>query len=206
MSNTAVGLVYETIIAEVINSVRVDFEENGVDDGALEDLKKVRLSLSPSLSLLPSRPTAAPSRCTSTTLPRVNRTNSFRNLSWSRSLSSDILSAWGRLRWLASVTSVGLPSRRLALTPRARGGGEQPARVGDPVLLGLFLRRSSTAADSPNHSPSASDWPSSPVITCTTLEWGVAFLCRFPSLTQPSPPQSTNGNDGPMWTMLICKQ
>ncbi|KAK4231723.1 transcription initiation factor IIA large subunit [Podospora fimiseda] len=40
MSNTAVGPVYETIINEVINSVRVDFEENGVDDGVLEDLKK----------------------------------------------------------------------------------------------------------------------------------------------------------------------
>ncbi|KAK4042586.1 transcription factor IIA, alpha/beta subunit [Parachaetomium inaequale] len=40
MSNTAVGSVYDTIIAEVINAVRVDFEENGVDDGALEDLKK----------------------------------------------------------------------------------------------------------------------------------------------------------------------
>jgi hypothetical protein len=48
MSNTAVGQVYDTIIAEVINAVRVDFEENGVDDGALEDLKKVRpLSQSP---------------------------------------------------------------------------------------------------------------------------------------------------------------
>lgn len=42
MSNAAVGPVYEAIINEVINSVRVDFEENGVDDSALEDLKKVR--------------------------------------------------------------------------------------------------------------------------------------------------------------------
>lgn len=45
MSNAAVGHVYDTIIAEVVNAVRVDFEENGVDEGALEDLKKVRLSL-----------------------------------------------------------------------------------------------------------------------------------------------------------------
>jgi hypothetical protein len=43
MSNAAVGHVYDTIIAEVVNAVRVDFEENGVDEGALEDLKKVRL-------------------------------------------------------------------------------------------------------------------------------------------------------------------
>jgi hypothetical protein len=43
MSNAAVGPVYDTIISEVINAVRVDFEENGVDDSALEDLKKVRL-------------------------------------------------------------------------------------------------------------------------------------------------------------------
>ncbi|EAQ93420.1 hypothetical protein CHGG_01655 [Chaetomium globosum CBS 148.51] len=40
MSNAAVGHVYDTIIAEVVNAVRVDFEENGVDEGALEDLKK----------------------------------------------------------------------------------------------------------------------------------------------------------------------
>ncbi|KAL2015709.1 hypothetical protein VTK56DRAFT_5010 [Thermocarpiscus australiensis] len=40
MSNTAVGPVYDAIIQEVINAVRVDFEENGVDDGVLEDLKK----------------------------------------------------------------------------------------------------------------------------------------------------------------------
>ncbi|KAL2180261.1 transcription factor IIA, alpha/beta subunit [Thermothelomyces heterothallicus CBS 202.75] len=40
MSNAAVGPVYDTIITEVINAVRVDFEENGVDDSALEDLKK----------------------------------------------------------------------------------------------------------------------------------------------------------------------
>ncbi|KAL2134153.1 hypothetical protein VTI74DRAFT_915 [Chaetomium olivicolor] len=40
MSNTAVGPVYDAIISEVINAVRVDFEENGVDDGVLEDLKK----------------------------------------------------------------------------------------------------------------------------------------------------------------------
>lgn len=42
MSNAAVGPVYDAIIQEVINAVRVDFEENGVDDGVLEDLKKVR--------------------------------------------------------------------------------------------------------------------------------------------------------------------
>ena len=44
MSNTAVGPVYDTIISEVVNAVRVDFEENGVDETALEDLKNVRLS------------------------------------------------------------------------------------------------------------------------------------------------------------------
>lgn len=45
MSNTTVGAVYDHIIQEVINAVRVDFEENGVDDGVLEELKKVRISL-----------------------------------------------------------------------------------------------------------------------------------------------------------------
>ncbi|OLN84309.1 Transcription initiation factor IIA large subunit [Colletotrichum chlorophyti] len=40
MSNTAVGNVYEQIIQEVINSSRVDFEEGGVDESVLEELKK----------------------------------------------------------------------------------------------------------------------------------------------------------------------
>ncbi|KAK0631812.1 transcription factor IIA, alpha/beta subunit [Immersiella caudata] len=40
MSNNQVGPVYDHIIQEVINAVRVDFEENGVDDGILEELKK----------------------------------------------------------------------------------------------------------------------------------------------------------------------
>ncbi|KAK0657534.1 transcription factor IIA, alpha/beta subunit [Cercophora newfieldiana] len=40
MSNNHVGAVYDHIIQEVINAVRVDFEENGVDDGILEELKK----------------------------------------------------------------------------------------------------------------------------------------------------------------------
>lgn len=40
MSNNTVGTVYEHIINEVINAVRVDFEENGVDDSVLEELKK----------------------------------------------------------------------------------------------------------------------------------------------------------------------
>ncbi|WYZ44342.1 hypothetical protein EsH8_VII_000778 [Colletotrichum jinshuiense] len=40
MSNNAVGAVYEQIIAEVINSSRVDFEEGGVDENVLDELKK----------------------------------------------------------------------------------------------------------------------------------------------------------------------
>ncbi|CEJ89016.1 Putative Transcription initiation factor IIA large subunit Short=TFIIA large subunit [[Torrubiella] hemipterigena] len=40
MSNTGVGSVYQTIINEVINSSRVDFEENGIEESALEELRK----------------------------------------------------------------------------------------------------------------------------------------------------------------------
>ncbi|PHH70023.1 hypothetical protein CDD80_6284 [Ophiocordyceps camponoti-rufipedis] len=40
MSNQAVGHVYQSIIEEVINSSRVDFEESGVDDSVLEELRK----------------------------------------------------------------------------------------------------------------------------------------------------------------------
>ncbi|KKA29162.1 hypothetical protein TD95_004026 [Thielaviopsis punctulata] len=40
MSNTAVGSVYEQIIDDVISSARVDFEESGIDEATLEDLRK----------------------------------------------------------------------------------------------------------------------------------------------------------------------
>lgn len=43
MSNSLVGSVYSTIIDEVISSSRVDFEESGVDEAALEILRKVGL-------------------------------------------------------------------------------------------------------------------------------------------------------------------
>ena len=47
MSNTHVGNVYQNIIADVVDSSRVDFEEGGVDEHVLEELKLVRLSPSP---------------------------------------------------------------------------------------------------------------------------------------------------------------
>lgn len=56
MSNQAVGGVYQTIIEEVINSSRVDFEESGVEEAVLEELRlvstaviRVPLSLPPFL-------------------------------------------------------------------------------------------------------------------------------------------------------------
>jgi hypothetical protein len=54
MSNTAVGGVYQAIIEEVINSSRVDFEESGVEESVLEELRKVS-NQSVSLNLFPSR-------------------------------------------------------------------------------------------------------------------------------------------------------
>lgn len=41
MSNQTVGAIYAQIITDVIDSSRVDFEEMGVDESVLEDLKKV---------------------------------------------------------------------------------------------------------------------------------------------------------------------
>lgn len=40
MSNNVVGNVYQSVIDEVINASRVDFEEGGVDEAVLEELKK----------------------------------------------------------------------------------------------------------------------------------------------------------------------
>ncbi|KAI9648780.1 transcription factor IIA subunit alpha [Ciborinia camelliae] len=40
MSNAQVGNVYQQIIADVVDSSRVDFEEGGVDEAVLEELKK----------------------------------------------------------------------------------------------------------------------------------------------------------------------
>lgn len=45
MSNNQVGNIYRQIIDEVIESSRVDFEEGGVDEGVLEELRKVRCAL-----------------------------------------------------------------------------------------------------------------------------------------------------------------
>ena len=42
MSNAQVGNVYSQIIGDVIESSRVDFEEGGVDEAVLEELKTVR--------------------------------------------------------------------------------------------------------------------------------------------------------------------
>jgi len=42
MSNTQVGNIYSQIISDVIDSSRVDFEEGGVDDHVLEELRLVR--------------------------------------------------------------------------------------------------------------------------------------------------------------------
>jgi len=46
MSNTQVGNIYQQIIADVVESSRVDFEEGGVDEQVLEELRQVRASLS----------------------------------------------------------------------------------------------------------------------------------------------------------------
>ncbi|RGP76250.1 hypothetical protein FLONG3_5379 [Fusarium longipes] len=45
MSNQAVGSVYKAIIDEVVNSSRVDFEESGVEESVLEELRQLRASI-----------------------------------------------------------------------------------------------------------------------------------------------------------------
>lgn len=42
MSNTTVGQVYQQVMKDVIESSRVDFEEGGVDESVLEELRQVR--------------------------------------------------------------------------------------------------------------------------------------------------------------------
>lgn len=59
MSNTQVGAVYQQIISDVIDSSRVDFEETGVDEHVLEELRMVSLlpsfwlSIKPIIDILP---------------------------------------------------------------------------------------------------------------------------------------------------------
>ena len=99
MSNAAVGLVYDTIIAEVINAVRVDFEENGVDDGALEDLKKVRFYRSPFLSTSRPLPLAAfPPPCFAISNLSI-KPGSFPQLIVGCGLPTHILLVWRWFRW-----------------------------------------------------------------------------------------------------------
>jgi hypothetical protein len=41
MSNTVVGNVYDQIIKEVVEASRVDFEESGIEESVLEELRAV---------------------------------------------------------------------------------------------------------------------------------------------------------------------
>ena len=41
MSNAQVGQVYQQIIQDVIEASRVDFEEGGIDEGVLDELRQV---------------------------------------------------------------------------------------------------------------------------------------------------------------------
>jgi hypothetical protein len=52
MSNSVVGSVYEQIIEDVLSTSRVDFEENGVDEGVLDELRRVSCPLEMLLTLL----------------------------------------------------------------------------------------------------------------------------------------------------------
>ena len=156
MSNAAVGHVYDTIIDEVVNAVRVDFEENGVDEGALEDLKKVRFSLnSPVLAtatfglVLPPSPTISHLRIFLSIPIKFHFAIGCRVHFYYAPSFRAIVSLGLALMAPAKVaTSVGrsLGGRLWLPGGRARGGGEQLARVGDPALLGLFLKASPTAA------------------------------------------------------------
>lgn len=94
MSNQAVGSVYQTIIEEVINSSRVDFEESGVEEAVLEELRLVSKSVLrvPTFACLPSlfvpinpptAPLLAPSRSiaglvTASSLSRFSTRNEYR--------------------------------------------------------------------------------------------------------------------------------
>ncbi len=158
MSNAAVGPVYDTIIAEVINAVRVDFEENGVDDGALEDLKKVRLYRSPSLSTSQPLSLAAfppPCPAISYLCHQIKIIPSFRRRARPPGQYSVGLALISLVKTARQVS--GFP-RAAASGSQGERGGEQPIWVGDPALLGLFLSSSPIAASSPNHSRAASDW------------------------------------------------
>ena len=64
MSNTNVGHVYSQIINDVIEAVRVDFEESGVDEAVLGDLTKVSISRNHPLPV--ALPILCPSRNFST--------------------------------------------------------------------------------------------------------------------------------------------
>lgn len=57
MSNTQVGGVYQQIILDVVESSRVDFEEGGVDENVLEQLRQVRSIVAIDLFFYPA-PTA----------------------------------------------------------------------------------------------------------------------------------------------------
>lgn len=50
MSNINVGAIYQQVMKDVIESSRVDFEEGGVDESVLEELRAVSSTLFPYVS------------------------------------------------------------------------------------------------------------------------------------------------------------
>lgn len=209
MSNTQVGPVYDTIIAEVINAVRVDFEENGVDDGALEDLKKVRfffLFLPVFLPLLLVSPLrlGAKRRGAAAYHPTLHRDQLdefIRNSSWRASYFRQAIfriskrSFFREFPWFnigvhgqrARQASGGQPlSAACRRAPWGREGVESSGRlqVGDPALLGLFLRARPTAAGTASTSVRHFRLGCLTHITCETLK--VESLAPPPPHTQPS--------------------
>lgn len=142
MSNANVGAVYEHIIDEVINTVRVDFEEGGVGEDILEELKKVsacRISLSSSPLCFRSLalglcPQPIPFSFSPASLYRQNGMNADFSRSMRHSCSS--AASAGALVWIVGDASA-------ALAGSLDGGGAESSSFwGDgraSRYLGLFL-------------------------------------------------------------------
>lgn len=114
MSNTQVGNVYSQIIQDVIDSSRVDFEEGGVDDVVLEELKRVRSFFSISNSI------ASPLEC-------------FHSVHSLLMLLRDIRRGFDAFWWLKLRAPMKISSCDSALLPvhsRARFQGGRPSVFG----------------------------------------------------------------------------
>ncbi len=165
MSNIAVGQVYQAIINEVIEQSRTDFDDVGLDDVVLEELRQVN-STWPPVSGAPAPPISPRPLPAIPTVPlplfpvsAFVRESSSRKMFY-RGTAGAVVMAMAMIFPLCFSDCRRRAGRsRRCLCPQ-KGGGENGGRwrVGDPGLLGLFNLPPRPAGKLLHHPQGRPDW------------------------------------------------